>query len=127
MGAPNAGGAGASERAASTSPLPDGWRKRARSMLNDEPAAQSSTEPAHPPIAPTNPTLPRTHHEHVGKRFQKVGGRGPGALVRLKMETVGSARDEGGADGREEMERAEEDNDELFEEAVATRGRRVRR
>ena len=66
-------------------------------------------------------SVPTVEAAWGGKRFRKRGTRGPGAMVRVRMETVVTGRD-----GRREEEGAEEEGveenvqnaDEAFEEVM---------
>ena len=94
-------------------PPPPGWNKRPRCMLR--PDADGGALNIAPP--------PPTHHVPLAtapvssKRFKKVGGRGPGALVRVRMETVVTGRD-GDEQAHAGEDVPEDDADQLFEEAV---------
>ena len=99
-------------------------RPRCTRALDAALAAEDATHTTDPPLAPTHeshfvPTTASAASAAVSsKRFKKVGGRGPGALVRIKMETVQTGREN--ARGAEEAaeEAPQEDIDEEFEQAV---------
>ena len=64
-------------------------------------------------------TVPTARPAASNKRFRKVGTSGPGALVRVKMETVVTSR-EGQPDPETHEDAAPEDTEELFQEALQT-------
>ena len=100
--------------------LPGSWRKRTRTMPSAFGGHNPETAPAHEGSAPGAPVpLEEARPYNNGKRFRKAGPRGPGALVRVRMETVHT-----GLDGRlsDDEKAAEEEvlegQDELFDEAL---------
>ena len=111
--------------------LPGGWRRRAHCMLDDGggiDGGEDGTRPAGA-SAPEVAIPTTTRDTGGGKRFRKACGRGPGAVVRVRMEAVVTGLDGSGDANADE---APEANDELFEEALLhgrapTTGRRTRR
>ena len=104
------GGGGAAAAADGTAPAP---------------AADTPQEADGPPRTAPAPRFPVATNQggFVGKRFRKVGPtRGPGALVRVRMEPIVNGRDAEGAPMAEEAAPAENAH-ELFEEAVQGGGR----
>jgi hypothetical protein len=92
-------------------PAPEGWLKRPRSMFDGSDAG------AEAPAPPTH-SVGYTAAPVSGKAFKKVGARGPGSMVRVRMETVMTGRDGPDELARDGEEAPADDANQQFAEAV---------
>ena len=92
-------------------PAPEGWLKRPRSMFDGSDAGVEA------PAPPTH-SVGYTAAPMSGKAFKKVGARGPGSMVRVRMETVMTGRDGPDELARDGEEAPADDANQQFAEAV---------